>query len=530
MSSARRSLSCCRRLRKFLPNLATRRVRKGVSSFASPIVTRCACSSSSTRCWISPALRREGCRPDTSRWTYQPLLPSLLRPFGPRSTRLGCDCGWTVHRCLRTSMSTVTCLRRSSSTCSPTHSSSRSPGRLALKCVSTRTQRPQRSSYATPAPAYPTKNFHTCSNAFIASRMPRGRSIEGSGIGLALVQELVRLHGGTIHVESEVGKGSAFTISLPFGTGHLPADKIVAHKDIALTSVRAHAYGIEAVSWLGGEKAVEIAPASGPQDLKLPVASRDGESPLILLADDNFDMRNYVERLLRLAGYRVKSVADGQAALSAASDLKPDLVLTDIMMPELNGFELLTKLRAEDELKSTPVILLSARAGEEAKIEGLRAGADDYLIKPFAARELLARVETNLQLARTRREAARLLREEALTLESLNRVGMAIAGELDLERTVQLVTDTATQLVGAAFGAFVSNVANQQGEAHTLHAVSGASREAFATFPIPPAFAATFRTESVVRSPDVSNDARFGRKVVDHSTLSEPLPVRSYLA
>src|SRR5215469_115695 len=174
----------------------------------------------------------------------------------------------------------------------------------------------------------------------------RGRSIEGSGIGLALVQELVRLHGGTIRVESEVDRRSVFTVTLPFGTDHLPADKIVAHRDIALTSVRAHAYVDEAVSWLGGETAGETALASGPQDLNLPVGSHNDESPWVLLADDNFDMRNYVERLLRLAGYRVKSVADGQAALSAARELKPDLVLTDIMMPELGGFELLTKLRA----------------------------------------------------------------------------------------------------------------------------------------------------------------------------------------
>jgi PAS domain S-box-containing protein len=358
----------------------------------------------------------------------------------------------------------------------------------------------------------------------------RGRSIEGSGIGLALVQELVRLHGGTIHVESEVDRGSAFTITLPFGTGHLPAAKIVAPRDIALTSVRAHAYVDEAVSWLGGEKAVETALASGPQDLNLPVGSGDGESALVLLADDNFDMRNYVERLLRLAGYRVKSVADGQTALSAAREFKPDLVLTDIMMPELDGFGLLAKLRAEDEFTSTPVILLSARVGEEAKIEGLRAGADDYLIKPFAARELLARVETNLQLARTRKDAARLLREEAQTLESLNRVGMAIAAELDLERTVQVVTDTARQLSGAAFGAFFSNVVDQHGESHRLFAPSGASREAFASFPMPPLFAPTFGAEGVVRSPDIGNDARFGRNSPDRGALSERLPVRSYLA
>jgi PAS domain S-box-containing protein len=366
------------------------------------------------------------------------------------------------------------------------------------------------------------KRFHRVKQA-------RGRSIEGSGIGLALVQELVRLHGGTIHVESELGRGSAFIICLPFGTGHLPADKIVAHRDMALTPVRVHAYVDEAVSWLGGEQAVAAAPASGPQDLNLPVGRRDGESPLVLLADDNFDMRSYVERLLRLAGYRVESLADGQAALVAARALRPDLVLTDIMMPELDGFELLAGLRAEEELKDTPVILLSARAGEEAKIEGLRAGADDYLIKPFAARELLARVETNLQLARTRRDAARLLRDEAQTLESLNRVGMAIAAELDLGKTVQVVTDTARQLSGATFGAFFFNVADQHGESYELYAQSGASREAFAAFPRSALFG-PFRAEGVVRSPDITNDPRFGRRPPPGDSLNGQLSIRSYLA
>ena len=193
-------------------------------------------------------------------------------------------------------------------------------------------------------------------------------------------------------------------------------------------------------------------------------------------------------------------------------------------MPELDGFELLRKLRAADELKGTPVILLFARAGGEAKIEGLRAGADDYLIKPFAARELLARVETNLQLARTRRDAARLLREEARTLESLHRFGMAIAAELDLEKTVQVVLETARQLSGAAFGAFFSNVADQHGEPHTLFALSGASREAFASFPIPPLSGA----EGVIRSRDISNDPRFGRDSLHHRALSERALVRSY--
>jgi hypothetical protein len=134
-------------------------------------------------------------------------------------------------------------------------------------------------------------------------------------------------------------------------------------------------------------------------------------------------------------------------------------------------------------LRDTPVILLSARAGEDAKVEGLQAGADDYLSKPFSARELVARVETNLRLAETRRETARLLREEAEILELLNRVGNTVAAEIDLEKAVQSVTDIATQLSGAAFGAFFYNVVNDRGGSYTLYTLSGAPRDAFAKFP-----------------------------------------------
>ena len=115
-------------------------------------------------------------------------------------------------------------------------------------------------------------------------------------------------------------------------------------------------------------------------------------------------------------------------------------------------------MRADPHLRDLPVILLSARAGEEAQCRGLDAGADDYLVKPFAARELLARVRSNLELARIRREAAEQVREEARRLELLNRTGNVIAAELDLERLVQTVTDAAVELTGAEFGAFFYNV------------------------------------------------------------------------
>jgi two-component sensor histidine kinase/DNA-binding response OmpR family regulator len=135
----------------------------------------------------------------------------------------------------------------------------------------------------------------------------------------------------------------------------------------------------------------------------------EAERPLILLADDNADMREYLTRLLS-AHYRIETVADGEAALKAAARRMPSLVLSDVMMPRMGGIELLSRLRAELRTAAVPVILLSARAGEEAKVEGLGAGADDYLIKPFSARELLARVDAHLAIARVRGDAMEALR------------------------------------------------------------------------------------------------------------------------
>ena len=136
----------------------------------------------------------------------------------------------------------------------------------------------------------------------------------------------------------------------------------------------------------------------------------------MLLADDNTDMRGYIHRLLS-DHYEVEAVADGSAALNAAMRNPPDLILTDIMMPTLDGFGLLRALRADPRTQSIPVIFLSARAGEESKVEGMEAGADDYLVKPFSARELMARVSAHLQIARVRREATLKERELRKELE-----------------------------------------------------------------------------------------------------------------
>ena len=234
----------------------------------------------------------------------------------------------------------------------------------------------------------------------------RGRSYEGSGIGLALVQEMVKLHGGRIAAESVPGAGSTFRIVLPLGRAHLPADAVV-EQATAISGARATSYVREALSWLphGAEPSSQASEDQAVED-------RRARGQRVIVADDNADMRSYLSRLLREAGYEVSAFSDGLSALDAARRASPHLLLADVMMPGLDGFALARAVRSERELVDTPVVLLSARAGEELTIDGLNAGADDYLVKPFSARELLARVQAAIRLAETRRQIAEVRREE----------------------------------------------------------------------------------------------------------------------
>jgi signal transduction histidine kinase len=241
-------------------------------------------------------------------------------------------------------------------------------------------------------------------------RGARGRTHEGTGIGLALVQELVQLHGGTVAVTSQPGEGTTFTVAIPTGAAHLPADRIGVTRTLASTSAGTRAYLEEALRWLPDESPAEpVLPAASPL-----VPSRGAR---VLVADDNADMREYIRRLLG-RHWTIEAVADGEAALAAARERTPDLILADVMMPVLDGFGLLRELRADGRTRTVPLILLSARAGEESRVEGLDAGADDYLIKPFSARELVARVNAHLELARLRREAVAREREARASAEA----------------------------------------------------------------------------------------------------------------
>jgi signal transduction histidine kinase/DNA-binding response OmpR family regulator len=290
-------------------------------------------------------------------------------------------------------------------------------------------------------------------------RTARARTFEGSGIGLALVQELTRLHGGTVSVASEIGKGTTFTVSIPLGTAHLPADRINAARTLTSTALGAAPYVEEALRWLPGksEDIAETATAwMEPHPLRLAVREEDhapaeherAAPASILLVDDNADMRDYLKRLLGQY-WMVEAVADGLSALQAAKERTPDLILSDIMMPGLDGFQLLEALRTDPHTSSVPVMLLSARAGEEAALAGLAAGADDYLSKPFSARELLARVRARLEMAKLRASSALQARLHAQRLQQLAQASVAINSKLSQDEVLNLITFNARTIIGA---------------------------------------------------------------------------------
>jgi PAS domain S-box-containing protein len=258
----------------------------------------------------------------------------------------------------------------------------------------------------------------------------RSRTHEGSGIGLALVAELAALHGGQVALHSEVGVGTTITVRLPFGSGHLAPGQVrsgQSDNDPSVAARQAEGFVAEALRWID----VDDAPGAGQGDAGATPGRIGGRRALrVLVVDDNADMRDYIASLLRNE-YDVVAAADGMEALDRVRREAPDLIITDVMMPNLDGFGLLKAIRADPSTVDTPVVMLSARAGEDGTVEGLEAGADDYLVKPFSARELRARVRSTLELDRIRLRRDDLERSQALLDQAERLTGLG-SWELDL--------------------------------------------------------------------------------------------------
>jgi PAS domain S-box-containing protein len=284
----------------------------------------------------------------------------------------------------------------------------------------------------------------------------QGRTFEGTGIGLALVHELVGLHGGRIEVQTEVGKGSVFTILVPYGSVHLPADSLRHAALSGKGSTHADTLVEEAVAWQRLPESID------PQADALVAASGANEGT-ILLVEDNADMRSYLQRLLA-PHWKIVTAHDGLQALERLQGIEPDLVLSDVMMPRLDGFGLIAAIRADPTRRDVPVILLSARAGEEARVEGINASANDYLSKPFTARELVARVRAQIGVARLQREAKAAIRSaeraSRAAVEALNRQ-LTLESE-ELRNLFEQAPSFTAVLKGPQFIVTMSNLANQK--------------------------------------------------------------------
>jgi len=238
------------------------------------------------------------------------------------------------------------------------------------------------------------------------------RRYEGSGIGLALVKEIVTSHGGKVTVESGVGRGSTFTIALPRGA--VSPDTIVTIEE--------------------DESLLVPISEEGPPERTSPAVSPSstvsGDRPLLLVADDNVDMRAYLARLLNRQ-YGIVLAKDGVEGLEQAKMRHPDLIITDVMMPRMSGYELLKAIRGDDTLRSIPVIVLTARAGTEAQVESWEAGADDYIAKPFDETELLARVNNLIRARAQERELLELQKEKLTRYLPAQLAELILAGRAD---------------------------------------------------------------------------------------------------
>jgi len=232
-----------------------------------------------------------------------------------------------------------------------------------------------------------------------------GRTHEGTGIGLSLVHELTALHGGNITVESTEGQGSTFTVTIPFGKRHLPQELVSDQARVIDTTILKGAFLKEA-NMLLNENGQPAAVADDGTNAE--PSSYDPDTH-ILIVDDNNDMRDYLTRLIA-PHFAVQTARHGAAALESIALQTPDLIISDIMMPVMDGKALLAALKGDPKTATIPLIFLSARAGEEARIDGLEAGADDYLIKPFSAKELMSKIRRQIRKSKAQEYAEQQLR------------------------------------------------------------------------------------------------------------------------
>ncbi|MGD1713260.1 response regulator [Dapis sp. BLCC M172] len=276
------------------------------------------------------------------------------------------------------------------------------------------------------------------------------RSYEGSGLGLALVKELIELHGGQITVESVYGKGTTFQVLLPTGSTHLPVSQVSEiPAEFDATKLAVELADVEAEL----EEAEELQAVDQQENIST-VNSGDMGVGTILVVDDNPDLRSYVSRILRKSNLNVVLARDGAEGFEVAKIHHPHVIITDLMMPVVSGLDLIKMIREEQQLRGTPIILLTAKADEDTRIEGVERGADAYLSKPFNDRELLAEVRNLLVLKENERQVQKL--NSYLTESVLRRflppemVQRAAQGELALDLTPEprLVTVLFSDIVG----------------------------------------------------------------------------------
>ncbi|MBE9178225.1 response regulator [Oculatella sp. LEGE 06141] len=283
------------------------------------------------------------------------------------------------------------------------------------------------------------------------------RSYEGSGLGLALVKELVELHSGKITVESAYGQGTTFTVWLQAGTLHLPAGQVIeipaeiehSRAFVELADVETELSQMqEALPEQSDVPAFNLSPTM-PSVVSLPKTTAE-----ILVVDDNADLRNYVARVLQQAGYQVRTARNGADGFQIAQSRRPHLVVTDLMMPLVSGLEMIQMIRQDEALRGIPIVLLTAKADEDTRIEGAESGADAYLSKPFNDRELLAEVRNLLALKENERKVQEL--NTYLTESVLKRflppalVTKAARGELslDLRPEPRMITVLFSDIIG----------------------------------------------------------------------------------